>query len=109
MELGRLKAILGIVDSSQDAALQFIMDDVEETVRNYCNRKDIPSGLTNTAYRMAMDLYRAEGVGEVESPLTVASISEGDTSTSFMSKAELIKNTILKDYKTQLNRYRKLG
>ena len=38
MELERLKGLLGIPreDASQDILLQFVMDDVEETIRNYC-------------------------------------------------------------------------
>ena len=60
MELGKLKALLGIPedDTSQDISLQFILDDVRETITNYCNVNELPSGLINTAYRMAVDLYR---------------------------------------------------
>lgn len=110
MEIGKLKALLGIRkdDFDQDIPLQFIMDDVEEIVKNYCNLDEVPKGLTNTCYRMAMDLYRAESVGEGEAPLTVSSITEGDTATSFGSKSELVKNTLLKNYEGQLNRYRKM-
>lgn len=110
MELERLKLLLGIseMDTSQNAALRFAIDDVEEMVRNYCNLNEVPAGLTNTCYRMAMDLYRAEAMGEKDTPLLVSSISEGGTSTSFGNKTELLKDTLLKNYKSQLNRYRKL-
>ena len=110
MELAKLKDLLGIRQDEyeRNASLQFIMDDVEETVKNYCNLDEVPKGLTNTCYRMAMDLYRAEAIGENDAPITVSSITEGDTSTSFGSKAELLKDTVLKAYKGQLNRYRKL-
>lgn len=110
MELERLKGLLGIPgdDSAQDIPLQFIMDDVEETIRNYCNLDAVPAGLVNTSYRMAMDLYRYDRPGGTDAPLTVASISEGDTSTSFTSTADLLTSEVLKDYQGQLNRYRKL-
>lgn len=111
MELGRLKELLGISkeDVSQDPQLTFIMEDVEETVRNYCHIKNVPEGLVNTCYRMAIDLYRHEGLGEGEVPVSVTSISEGDTKTSFTSAASALQESILKNYKVQLNRYRKTG
>jgi len=105
-----MKALLGIPpdDTAQDIPLQFVLDDVQETILNYCNVNELPAGLTNTAYRMALDLYRHERPGEEEAPLTVASISEGDTSTSFTSVADALSGGVLKDYQGQLNRYRKL-
>lgn len=111
MDLKRLKGLLGIPedDVSQDISLRFIMDDVDETIRNYCNLKAVPAGLASTSYRMAIDLYRYDRPGEGEAPAAVSSISEGDTSTSFTSAADALSGGILKDYKVQLNRYRKLG
>lgn len=111
MELKRLKELLGIPveDHKQDAMLQFIIDDVEETVKNYCHITDVPNGLANTCYRMAIDIYRAEGIGRADSPVMVSSISEGDTSTSFVSRVTELSGTLLKSYRTQLNSYRKLG
>lgn len=111
MELEKLKGLLGIPenDSSQDIPIQFVMDDVEETIRNQCNLEEVPSGLTITAYRMAVDLYRYERPGEGNAPLSVSSISEGDTSASFTSAADALAGGILKDYQGQLNRYRKVA
>lgn len=111
MELNKLKGLLGIPgdDISQDIPLQFVMDDVEETIRNYCNLDAVPGGLVNTSYRMAMDLYRYDCPGDADAPVTVVSISEGDTSTSFISAADALSGGVLKDYQGQLNRYRKLG
>ena len=58
MDLMKLKALLGIPegDTTQNIALQFLMEDVDETIRNYCNLKAVPAGLTSTSYRMAIDL-----------------------------------------------------
>ena len=103
MDLMKLKALLGIPegDTTQDIALQFLMEDVDETIRNYCNLKAVPAGLTSTSYRMAIDLYRYERPGVGEAPARVSSISEG--------VADALSGGILKDYQGQLNRYRKLG
>lgn len=111
MDLMKLKGVLGISegDTTQDIALQFLMEDVDETIRNYCNLKTVPAGLSSTSYRMAMDLYRHERPGDGDAPAQVSSISEGDTSTSFTSAADALSGGILKDYQGQLNRYRKLG
>lgn len=110
MELNKLKQLLGIEDELQDIQLKFIISDVEETITNYCNIKEVPKGLLNTSYRMAVDLYRNENLGHEESALgSVSSISEGDTSTSFkQSVDDNFKDTLLKNYKPQLNRYRRL-
>lgn len=110
MEAGKLKGLLGIPegDTSQDLSLEFIINDVSETILNYCNLEELSAGLTNTAYRMAIDLYRYDQPGASGVPVTVASISEGDTSTSFTSAADALNGGLLKDYQGQLNRYRKL-
>ena len=63
MELAKLKALLGIEDDSKDVVLEFVIADVEETIKNYCHVEEMPAGLVNTGYRMAMDLYRNENIG----------------------------------------------
>lgn len=112
MELNKLKQYLGIelTDTSKDIQLNFIISDVEETIKNYCHVEEVPSGILNTSYRMAIDLYRNENLGHEESALgSVSSISEGDSSTSFkQSVDDNFKDTLLKNYKPQLNRFRKL-
>ena len=82
MELVKLKALLGIEDDSKDVILEFVIADVEEIIKNYCHVEEMPEGLVNTGYRMAMDLYRNENIGsETAAVGAVSSISEGDTST----------------------------
>lgn len=110
MELERLKRLLGIAeeDTSHDISLEFVIDDVRETIINYCGVKEFPTGLINTAYRMAIDLFRHDRPGEQGTPLSVASISEGDTSTSFTSASDALAGGVLKNYQGQLNQYRKL-
>lgn len=109
MDVEKLKKLLGIAGSDQDPLLEFIIDDVTEAIKNYCNISSIPQGLVNTAYRMAMDLYRNENIGDSSLSIgQVSSITEGDTSTSFKSSTAEFKDHIMKDYKAQLNKYRKL-
>ena len=111
MELAKLKALLGIEDDSKDVILEFVIADVEETIKNYCHVEEMPDGLVNTGYRMAMDLYRNENIGnETGAVGSVSSISEGDTSTSFRQYVDdNFKDTVLKNYKSSLNRYRKVA
>mgnify|MGYP002553461993 CR=1 FL=1 len=108
--LEKLKLLLGIVDENQDVLLQFVLDDVMETILAYCNIEELPQGLEMTAYRMAMDLYRNENLGAEESaPGSISSLTEGDTSTSFNSYvSEGYKDTLLKSYEKVLNRYRRV-
>lgn len=110
MNMEKLKQLLGIDDNKQDAVLEFIISDVEETIRNYCNLENVPEGLLQTTYRMAMDLYRNENIGHEESALgSVSSLSEGDTSTSFRQYADdHFKDTVLKNYMPLLKQYRKV-
>lgn len=112
LEVSTLKRLLGVdsTDTSKDFILQFILDDVEEKVLNYCNIDEIPISLKNTCYRMAIDMYRNETLGQEQQDMIVSSISEGDTSTSFKVKEQdkTYIDSIFKDYKSQLNRYRKL-
>nr|DAG33658.1 MAG TPA: Head Tail Connector Protein [Caudoviricetes sp.] len=110
MELAKLKALLGIEDDSKDVILEFVIDNVEETIKNYCHVDTVPNGLMNTGYRMAMDLYRNENIGSCTGATgSVSSITEGDTSTSFRQYVDdNFKDTVLKNYKSSLNRYRKV-
>lgn len=110
MELAKLKALLGIEDDSKDVILEFVIDNVEETIKNYCHVDTVPDGLMNTGYRMAMDLYRNENIGSCTGATgSVSSITEGDTSTSFRQYVDdNFKDTVLKNYKSSLNRYRKV-
>lgn len=112
LEVTKFKKLLGISveDTSQDFNLEFIIDDVTESILNYCKIEELPSGLTNTAYRMAIDLYRNESIGYEDAPVgSVSSVKEGDTQTSFNKYVDdNFKDTVLKSYYSQLNRYRKL-
>ena len=109
MDREKLKRLLGIEDESRDFVVDFLIEYVEETIKNYCNVEELPEGLLNTAYRMAIDLYRNENIGQDSVAVSVSSITEGDTSTSFKQYADdNFKDTILKNYSRTLNLYRKV-
>jgi Phage QLRG family, putative DNA packaging. len=110
MEIKKLKGLLGMdsQDHSKDSVLRFIAEEAEEAVKNYCNINEIPSGLQNTVYHIAIDIYRGTSQGE-EGGLSVSSITEGDISISFRKDVEESSiGNILSQYKTSLNRFRKV-
>ena len=112
LETSKLKSLLGIAndDATQDTNLAFILEDVEEIILNYCNLTALPTGLTHTGYRMAIDLFRNENIGDDEAAAgAVIDIEEGDSKVQFnKSLDDSFTNTLLKNYLPQLNRYRKL-
>lgn len=108
-ELVFLKDMLGIKDNDKDIILQFVLGDIKQIIKDYCHIKEVPEELNNTVLRMAIDLYRNKNLGEEDSSLgSISSITEGDTSISYRSSATEFKDSLLNDYKAQLNRYRKL-
>lgn len=108
MDIGKLKLLLGITGTDQDAILQFILDNVTETIINYCNVIFMPSELTNTAYRMAMDLYRNENIGnELAGKGMISNESAGKVSIGYQENT-VFTQSLLKDYRIQLNRYRNI-
>lgn len=109
--LEKLKKLLGIPleDNSKDFLLEFTLEDTEQIIKDYCHIKEVPEELNNTVLRMAIDLYRNKNLGEEDSSLgSISSITEGDTSISYRSSATEFKDSLLNDYRPQLNKYRKL-
>lgn len=112
MELTKLKGLLGISldETAKNDVLQFIIDDVEGKVLDYCHIEEIPKRLETTCYRMAIDIYKNESIGQEDDNLQTKSISEGDTSVSFEKRKydDGYIDSIVKSYIPQLNKYRKL-
>lgn len=107
--LEKLKHLLGIKDNDKDFILEFTIKRVEDTIKNYCNIKEIPTELNNTVISMAMELYRAENFGSEEEGKDIKSIQVGDTTTTFETNKKIdISKELLKDYKAQLDPFRKL-
>lgn len=110
MKIEKMKELLGIdqQDHSKDSILRFTAEEAEETVKNYCNINEIPSGLQKITCRIAIDIYRGTSQGD-EGGLSVSSITEGDISISFRKDVEESSiDNILSRYKTFLNRFRKV-
>ncbi len=110
-KLQKLKLLLGLENDDKDELLLFVIDKVSDMVCNYCNIKQVPKGLENVMLNMAVDLYRAESLGQEQAEGNVKSITEGDVSVAFSSASAISENSgmqFLKDYTAQLNRYRKL-
>lgn len=114
LSASRMRGLLGISDDGQDTILDFVLDSVQEGILNYCNLSELPAGLENTAYRMAVDLYRAEGYGSEAVPAgEVQAVKEGDTQVTFRDASAgnayaSYMAGILKNYTVQLNRYRRI-
>ena len=108
-QLEKLKQLLGIVDDTKDFILQFTLEKTEDTIKNYCNIKEIPTELNNTVLSMAMELYRIENFGSEEESEDIKSIAVGDTTTTFETKSN--KDTtkgLLKNYKAQIDPFKDL-
>ncbi len=107
--LEKLKQLLGIKDNNKDFVLEFSIERVEDTIKNYCNIKEIPEELNNTVISMAMELYRAENFGSEKEGKDIKAIQVGDTTTTFETNKKIdISKELLKDYKAQLDPFRKL-
>ena len=106
----RLSALLGISDPDETVKvhLEFALENAEDTVKNYCHIDEIPAGLETTVLRMAMDIYRNEHMGSANIPQTVSSVQIGDTTTSFKTSAAEFSESLMKNYKPVLIRYRKV-
>lgn len=96
------------MDPLKDVLIEFVLEDTKTIILNYCNVVSIPEGLQTTWLKMAMDLYRNENLGNEESGKYVSSISEGDSSVSFKTNYSDFKDSLLKDYMSQLNKFRRL-
>lgn len=114
----RLRALTGAPDTVSDDLLQFILDSVEEIICNYCNAEALPEGLTHTAYRMAVDMYRAEqyGASSMDGGAgsgPAQSVKTGDTTVTFRDAHagkdyEAWLTSVMHNYTAALNRYRRL-
>lgn len=127
----KLKLLLKISadDSSQDETLAYCLESVEDAVKNYCNRPDIPPQLKSTVVRMAAGYYAACGFNaqsngaETENMNmnigTVTKIERGDTTISYESGDAATAADkaagggggimeLLNDYRAQLNRFRRI-
>ena len=107
-QISKLKKLLGVETADKEFAVSFALDTANELIVNYCHISEIPEGLSNTVLRIAMDIYRNEQPGESGVPQAVLSVKTGDTQTNFGTAQTAGYGELLRDYKKQLNRYRRL-
>ena len=108
-----LKSLLGIAedDTSKDISIKFSLEDAFEIIQEHCNTNGVAKPLYNTMFRIAIDLYRNENIGSEDEKQVIESISEGDTKIGYKSSSENLdqfKKSLLNDYKSNLNKYRKV-
>lgn len=127
-----IKAKLGI-DTPSETLLNYNVDEIEQTIKNYCNLDYVPKELTYTFVNMVCDLntydsqvvqdntpsedgnedisISSSGVNSVRVGNTTISFGSGsDTSTrnrALRSHQANLDQLIL-DYKAQLNKFRKM-
>ena len=130
-----VKVKLG-ADTPSEPLLKITVDEIEQTILNYCNINEIPKELTYTFANMVVDLFRyedefikattisAEGEEEEVEPDVntgnINSIRVGDTTITFGSGSDTSiynKNlrshqanldTVVLDYESQLKKFRRL-
>lgn len=82
--------------------LELDIERVCQQVRNYCHIKEIPQELNFTVADMIRDLQKSRAGNN----LTVVSVDIGDTSYDF--NVDIAIDGLLRDYKTDLQRFRKV-
>lgn len=82
--------------------MELDIEQVCQQVKNYCHITEIPEELNFTVAEMIMDLQR-ERTGE---KINFTDANMGDTSYSFDADNSI--DGLLRDYKTDLQRFRKL-
>lgn len=96
-----------------DLLLHAYIEEVGQSIKNYCNRTDIPKELNFVHANMVVDFITGENRrNDPEAQSSVSSIKEGDTQVTFGSakvdSRERATEQLLFDYAKQLNKFRKL-
>lgn len=93
-------------DTSKDEILTLHIDMTIQSVKNYCNRTDLPEQLWFLISRLAADSYRSATT--VSSGREVSSIKEGDRTVSFSAGAAQTRLLSVIPQMDELKRFRKL-
>lgn len=96
------------LSNEQESAVNRIVRIVISRILVYCNRKDLPLELQDTAYRLAEDMLKSDGI--VVTPQEVANIARGDTNISYRDKSAQQKASadFLRDYESILVKYKRM-
>lgn len=97
----------------EDSLLGLFVAEIGQTILTYLNRSDMPSELSFVHANMVIDLITGENrKTEPDGQTSVSSIKEGDVTVQFGSARiegrERATESLLFDYASQLNRFRKL-
>ncbi len=76
-------------------------------VKSFCNRSDIPEELENVIFMIVVDMLTSSDF--ITKEKDVSSITRGDTSFSYVKKAETMGAKLLKDYESQFIKFRKMN
>ncbi|MEA4972926.1 MAG: hypothetical protein VB119_07055 [Candidatus Metalachnospira sp.] len=105
-----LKKLVGGQSTDSPFLFEFTVDKAWNMICSYCNIDTVPDALETTLLSMCIDIYRTENYGSKEEKSSVKSISEGEASVSYASAySSNPSSEFLKDYKSQLNKYRKVA
>lgn len=115
IDVGVLEIVKEKLPNSQltDNALQVYIGEVSQSIKTYCNRSDIPSELTFVHANMVVDFINGEEKkASPDDHRAVTAIKEGDVQVSFggtvSTIGEATVDNLLHNYKSQLNKFRKL-
>lgn len=105
--------VLATKSDTNQTEIKLAIKRIESLVKEYCNRCDIPSTLNFLIADMVIDYLGVQDRASNPADFTVAKkVDEGDTSvelsTVSIKTSEASLETILADYKSQLNKHRKL-
>ncbi|MFX3631858.1 MAG: DNA-packaging protein [Candidatus Pristimantibacillus sp.] len=112
-----VKTRLSIQDGLTDFMIVSYVGEIEQRILHYCGITEVPEGLRFTWTSMTIDALRIEqahvpDIGETAGGLVDVSI--GDTSTSsgggngLTNTSKSVIDSVVLNYKIDLNRYRKL-
>lgn len=88
--------------AESDADLDLLIAQVSQQIKNYCHLEELPAALNFTAAAMVLDLQRAE----TGKNIMVTEIKMGDTSYGLQRDERI--NSLIKDYRSTLQQFRKL-
>lgn len=100
-------------DLPSDDDLKLDIEEVAQSIKNYCNREDIPDELKYVHANMVVDFINSVNrSSDPDGNTSVASIKEGDATVQFgaarIESRERAMERIAFDYTSQLNKFRKL-
>lgn len=112
--LANAKLLLGISGTGSDSLLELILSQTGQKVLNEINQPALPLALEGVVVEMAVDAYgltKNDGAGSIAG--SVSSVSDNGQSVSYREgineKTLQSVAKVLKDYKSQLDRFRKTG